>query len=78
MNVHSSEINFRELYTIKSFCLMIVGILFATFALNGFMIPNGFLDGGVTGISLLIHELFEINLSALLIFLNVLFFILAE
>ena len=75
MNAHSSELNFRELYTIKSFFLMIAGVLFASFALNGFMIPNGFLDGGVTGISLLMHELFEINLSALLILLNVLFFI---
>jgi uncharacterized membrane-anchored protein YitT (DUF2179 family) len=35
---------------------VIFGILFCSFALIGFLIPNNFFDGGVTGISLVISE----------------------
>ena len=36
----------------------VAGILFSGFALKSFLVPNGFLDGGVTGVSLLISEIF--------------------
>jgi uncharacterized membrane-anchored protein YitT (DUF2179 family) len=52
-----------------------VGVFFAVFALKGFMIPNKFLDGGVTGISVLIHEIYHVSFSVLILSLNVLFFI---
>jgi len=42
----------------------------AVFAMKGFMIPNRFMDGGVTGISLLLHEAFRINISLLMIVFN--------
>jgi uncharacterized membrane-anchored protein YitT (DUF2179 family) len=67
--------NFLGLYTVKSFVLMLFGVLCAVLALRGFMIPNGFLDGGVTGISLLIHEIWHISFSILILGLNLLFFI---
>lgn len=35
---------------------VLFGILFCAFALTGFLIPNQFFDGGVTGISLVISE----------------------
>ncbi len=47
------------------------GILFSGFALKGFLVPNNFLDGGITGISLLFHELYHINLALLIILLNI-------
>ncbi len=56
---------------------MIFGIALALFALKGFMIPNHFLDGGVTGVSLFFHELFHIKLSLLLIIFNAPFIYLA-
>ena len=34
------------------------------------MIPNGFLDGGITGLSILFHKMFDIDISILLIVLN--------
>ena len=46
---------------------IISGIFVAGFGLKGFLIPNSFLDGGITGISLLIHELFNIPLGILII-----------
>jgi uncharacterized membrane-anchored protein YitT (DUF2179 family) len=56
---------------------MLLGVSSAVFALRGFMIPNNFLDGGVTGISLLIHELYHehISFSVLVLSINLLFFI---
>lgn len=50
--------------------LMIAGVIIAGFALKGFMVPNHFFDGGVTGISLLIHEIYHINLNIVIIVLN--------
>ncbi len=46
-----------------------VGALFMAFALKSFLVPNGFLDGGVTGLSLLLHESFHTNdtITALLL-----------
>ncbi len=49
----------------------IAGILFCGFALKGFLVPNQFFDGGVTGISLLIHELYHINIAYVIIAANI-------
>jgi uncharacterized membrane-anchored protein YitT (DUF2179 family) len=56
--------------------LVCMGILSAGFGLKGFLLPNNFLDGGATGISLLIAELSGLNLSWLLILVNTPFVIL--
>ena len=57
----------------KNILLIIVGTTLAVLAMKGFMIPNKFLDGGITGIAILLHEIFHINISFLVIILNVLF-----
>lgn len=54
---------------------IVLGILFSAFAMKSFLVPNHFLDGGVTGISLLGHELFQWNLGLLLILTNLPFII---
>ncbi|MEO7446124.1 MAG: YitT family protein [Ferruginibacter sp.] len=53
-----------------------LGIISAGFGLRGFLLPNHFLDGGATGISLLISNLAGISLSVLLILVNTPFVIL--
>lgn len=50
--------------------LTITGILFCGFALRGFLIPNHFFDGGVTGISLLISELYHVNIAYVIVIAN--------
>ncbi len=55
--------------------LIIVGILFAGFALKGFLVPNHFFDGGVTGISLLLKELYNFNLAYVIVLANLPFII---
>jgi uncharacterized membrane-anchored protein YitT (DUF2179 family) len=56
----------------------ILGIFFTTFALKSLLVPNAFLDGGVTGISLLIHEIFHWPLSLVIIIANIPFVILSS
>lgn len=51
--------------------LVVLGIIAAGFGLRGFLLANGFIDGGATGISLLISKLTHIPLSLLLIIINI-------
>jgi uncharacterized membrane-anchored protein YitT (DUF2179 family) len=48
-----------------------VGVLSATLGLKGFLLPNSFIDGGVTGISLLVSELTSFPLPILIFAINV-------
>src|ERR1700712_2829011 len=50
---------------------VVTGILFSGFALKGFLIPNKFFDGGVTGISLLIHEIYDLNIAYVIVIANI-------
>jgi uncharacterized membrane-anchored protein YitT (DUF2179 family) len=56
--------------TIVDIFLISAGILSAGFGLKGFLLSNGFIDGGATGISLLIAKLTGTPLSILLILIN--------
>ena len=64
--------------TLKDSFLIISGILLAGFGLKGFLIPNSFIDGGVTGVSLLVHFLTPISISLLLFVINIPFIFLAK
>ncbi len=48
-----------------------IGILLASIGLKAFLLPNGFLDGGATGIAILISELSGLNISWLLLIISV-------
>jgi len=54
---------------------VIFGILFCGFALKSFLVPNKFFDGGVTGMSLLIHELNHLNIAYVIVAANIPFII---
>ncbi|WP_196890467.1 YitT family protein [Aureivirga marina] len=68
-------------YKLKCFLtdatFIILGILSAGFGLEGFLLPNSFIDGGVTGISLLLKEVTGISVSLYLVLLNIPFIALA-
>ena len=53
-----------------------LGILSATFGLKGFLIPNNFIDGGATGIALLIRQLTGARLGVMLVSINIPFLLL--
>jgi len=64
------QYRFDSLRGVKDFILIALGILSATLGLKGFLLPNQFIDGGVTGISLLITRLTGWPLSLLIILIN--------
>ena len=51
--------------------MIVFGIASAAFGLKGFLIPNEFIDGGVTGISLLISSLTDWPISILIVIINI-------
>jgi uncharacterized membrane-anchored protein YitT (DUF2179 family) len=61
---------------IRNLFLIILGISSAAFGLEGFLLPSNFIDGGATGISLLIAEVSGFSLSILLIVINLPFVLL--
>jgi uncharacterized membrane-anchored protein YitT (DUF2179 family) len=50
---------------------ILAGVLSASFGLKGFLIPTGFIDGGVTGVSLLLAATTSLPLSMWLPLINV-------
>ncbi len=59
----SDLVNWKVILSSKNLLQIIVGAGMAVFAIKGFMVPNQFMDGGVTGISILLHEISHINIS---------------
>jgi uncharacterized membrane-anchored protein YitT (DUF2179 family) len=55
---------------IVDFGLMCCGVFSAGFGLKGFLLPNHFLDGGATGLSLLLDHLTGLGLPILLMLVN--------
>src|SRR5688572_25091463 len=62
---------------VRGFLLMMLGVMSACFGLKGFVLPNHFLDGGVTGICLLVNGITDWPLPVLIILINIPFILLA-
>lgn len=63
-------------HAVKELFFIIIGVISAGFGLKGFLLPNSFIDGGATGISLLITNITNIELGILLILVNLPFIVL--
>ena len=61
----------KYLQFIISFIMLTVGTVIAAYALESFLIPNTILDGGVTGISIIVSKLTNIPLSILVLLINI-------
>ncbi len=70
------ELRINVKRNIKDFFLIALGITSAAFGFKGFLLTNHFIDGGATGISLLISAISHIPLHWLIIGVNVPFIIL--
>jgi uncharacterized membrane-anchored protein YitT (DUF2179 family) len=55
---------------LQDIVFVVLGVIIAAFALKEFLVPNHFFDGGITGISLLVHELNHVNLAIAIVVLN--------
>ncbi|MFD1257796.1 YitT family protein [Mucilaginibacter terrae] len=56
--------------------LIVLGIFSASFGLKGFLLSSHFIDGGVTGISMLLADITNIPIAILLFVINIPFLIL--
>ncbi|MFN8305159.1 MAG: YitT family protein [Ferruginibacter sp.] len=65
------ELKITVLRTGQDIVLITLGIFSAAFGLESFLLPTNFIDGGATGISLLISELTGMPLYYLLILINI-------
>lgn len=65
-----------RLNLIKDIVYIIAGVCMASIGLKGFLLPNGFLDGGAMGISLLISRFTGLELSLLIVLVNLPFILL--
>ena len=79
LNENSSEYKVAKEYkqstislkrNFKNLMLIILGIFSASFGFKGFLLTNDFIDGGATGISLLLAAITEIPLYILIIGVN--------
>ena len=69
------RINFGRM--VKDVVFITAGVFSAAFGLEGFLLPNGFLDGGATGIALLTARLSGLPFPALLVLINLPFLAIA-
>jgi uncharacterized membrane-anchored protein YitT (DUF2179 family) len=75
--MQKNSIDWGSIFSIPSIIYTTSGVLSAVVALKGFMMPNHFIDGGVTGLSILAYEYTHINISIFLILFNIPFLYLA-
>lgn len=64
------------LKSLSEYIQILIGIALASVGLKAFLLPNGFLDGGATGIAILLSKKFGYNISLLLFIVSMPFLIL--
>lgn len=67
----------KILNTIRKLFFITIGAIITGFALASFLSPNEIIDGGVIGISMIISNVFKLNLGLLIIILNLPFILMA-
>lgn len=77
-SIHKNKLlkNTKTFRLISEYGQISLGIVLASIGLKAFLLPNDFLDGGVTGIALLVRTQFDINVSILLVAFSIPFLIL--
>ncbi|HOY37715.1 MAG TPA: YitT family protein [Bacteroidales bacterium] len=77
---HIAELQRRQIdakHFLINCAFIAAGVLVAAFGLKGFLMPSSFIDGGITGISLIISNVSSISVSLLILILNIPFMLLA-
>jgi len=69
----SSQLVYKRHF--KDFILICIGIIMASIGLKEFLLPNNFLDGGAMGLSLLTEIVTGVELSILIVIINLPFII---
>jgi uncharacterized membrane-anchored protein YitT (DUF2179 family) len=72
--IRSGQVEFVHL--LREILFLVLGVCSAGFGLKGFLLPNKFIDGGATGLSLLIQVITDTSLGVLLVIVNLPFILL--
>lgn len=65
------KVKSQETRRLISFVMLTTGSIIAAYALESFLIPNTILDGGVTGISIIVSKITNLPVSILVLILNI-------
>ncbi len=65
------KVKSQETRRMISFIMLTIGSIIAAYALESFLIPNTILDGGVTGISIIVSKITNLPVSILVLILNI-------
>ena len=65
------NIDWKAIFDPASLFYIITGVFCAAVALEAFMLPNKFLDGGVTGLAIIVNLNFGVDLNLLLVLINI-------
>ena len=68
---------YRILKNLKKLILITIGAIITGFALSSFLSPNEIIDGGVIGVSMILSNIFKLNLGNMIMILNLPFILLA-
>lgn len=71
MNLNKQEVDWKAVFDPMSIFYIVAGVFCAAISLEVFMLPNKFLDGGVTGIAIIANLHYGINLNVLLVVINI-------
>ncbi len=77
MSTKTEKVNWKAVFNPRSLVLIILGVFCSAIALEAFMLPNKFLDGGVTGMAIIVNLHYDVNLNLLLVLINAPFFVMA-
>jgi len=75
-NFHVVYLSVKIRANIENFILVVLGILSAGMGIKGFLLSTRFIDGGVTGISMLLAKITAVPISILIFIINMPFLIL--
>lgn len=64
-------------FVLQDVLFLFLGIFATSFGIKGFLVPNHFLDGGITGFALLMHEIFSLHLGLILLLFNLPFILIS-
>ena len=65
------KIKTKKYQILMTFFMLTIGCILGAYALETILIPNTILDGGITGVSIIISKLIHIPLSLLILVLNI-------
>lgn len=67
----------HKAFEFQDIVLLLFGILATSFGIKSFLVPNHFLDGGITGLALLTHEILSWHLGLVLLLFNIPFILIS-